>query len=279
VDDPPQLAGVEHQYVDAGYLRTHVALAGPQDAPPIVLVHGWPQNWWVWRKVIPALAQQFRVIAPDLRGHGWTDAPARGYDKEQLATDLLAALDALGIERATWIGHDWGGWTGFLAALRAPERIDRMLTLCIPHLWTEPELRRMAVLLSYQGPISLPFAGPRIADRIARTIIQAGRGSDRLGPEDVAIFAEHLPAHVTVGMYRTFLTREIVPISRGRYADAVLQVPTTLLLGGRDLVTKGTPSGPVPGQPQLQVREVDSVAHWIPEQRPQAVIDWANQNV
>lgn len=273
--EPPALPGVRHDYVDAGGLRTHVALAGPEDAPPILLVHGWPQSWWAWRHVIPALAERFRVIAPDLRGHGWSEVPSGGYEKEQLASDMLAVLDALAIERATWIGHDWGGWTGFLAALRAPERIERMLSLCITHPWMKLGPRGLAVLLSYQGPISLPLAGPLVARPMVRAILQVGRGPDRLAAEDAAIFAERIPPAVTVAMYRTFLTREIVPLARGRYAGAVLQVPTTLILGKADAITRGTPAGPVPGQPQLRVEVLNRMAHWVPEQRPQAILDWA----
>ena len=274
--EPPELPGVVHDYVDAGGLRTHVALAGPPDAPPVLLVHGWPQSWWTWRHVIPALAERFRVIAVDLRGHGWTEAPASGYEKEQLASDMLAVLDALAIERVTWIGHDWGGWTGFLAALRAPRRIERMLALCIPHPWVKPDLRRLAVLLSYQGPISLPILGRRVADPMVRAILQAGRGPDRLPPDDVALFAEHIPPAVTVAMYRTFLTRELVALAKGRYVGASLDVPTTVILGSADAVTRGTAAGPVSGQPELRVEVLDRVAHWVPEQRPQAIIDWVN---
>ena len=276
MSDPPDLVGVRHDYVNAGGLHTHVALAGPADAPPIVLVHGWPQNWWAWRRVIPGLVERFRVIVPDLRGHGWTEAPKTGYEKEQLTSDLLALLDALGLERVTWVGHDWGGWTGLLAALRAPERFDRMLAVCIPHLWVKPSLRRLAVLLSYQGPISMPLVGPRVAEPIVRRILQVGRGGDRLQAAEVAVFAEHLPAKVTVAMYRTFLTRELRPIIRGRYADGVLQIPTTMMLGRRDAVTGGIPAGPVDGQPQLQVETLNGVAHWVPEQRSQTIIDWSD---
>ena len=143
---PPSLEGVDHAYVRSRGVRTHVALAGPARAPVVMLVHGWPQNWWTWRRVIPELATDYRVVAPDLRGHGWTEAPRSGYRKEDLAAELVGVLDALGIERVAWVGHDWGGWIGLIAALRFPERFERMLSLCVPHLWTTLEPRHAAML-------------------------------------------------------------------------------------------------------------------------------------
>jgi pimeloyl-ACP methyl ester carboxylesterase len=274
MSEPPELAGVRHEYVDAGGLRVHVALAGPEDGPPVVLLHGWPQNWWAWREVIPDVAKSFRVIVPDLRGFGWSQAPPDGYEKERLTSDIFATLDALGVAQATWIGHDWGAWIGFLAALREPQRIERMLTIGIPHMWTPPHLSRL-ILLTYQGPISLPFVGPLVADRMARAILQAGRGRDRLSATDIDVFADHIPRAVTVAMYRTFLTREVLPFVRGRYANRKLEVPTTHFAGALDLVSKGMSNGVVRGQPNLTVQILDRVAHWIPEQRPQAIIDWA----
>ena len=236
----PDLLGVRHEFVNAGGLRTHVALTGAEDAPPIMLVHGWPQNWWAWRHVIPALAERFRVIAPDLRGHGWTEQPRSGYEKEQLASDVLAVLDALSIARVSWIGHDWGGWVGFLAALRAPERVSRMLALSIPHPWSTPNPAQLATMLSYQGPISLPFIGAWVAESMVRTIVQTGRGRDRLDAADLAVFAEHIPATVTVAMYRTFLTREIVPIARGRYADDETGGRNNSIIGAQNAGTQPT---------------------------------------
>lgn len=271
---PPDLPGVRHEYVDAAGVRTHLALAGPQDAPPVLLVHGWPQSWWAWRHVIPALTERFRVIAPDLRGHGWSEAPAGGYDKEQLASDVLAVLDALQIERATWVGHDWGGWSGFLAALRAPQRIDRLLALCVPHPWAKARPAQVGIFLGYQGPLSLPLVGARVARPMARAILAGGRGRENLEPADVAHLADRIAPHATVAMYRTNLTREMLPVIRGRYAGARLEVPTTLMLGAKDPVTKGAAAGPVAGQPNLRVEVLEGVAHWVPEQRPQVVVDW-----
>lgn len=273
MSQPPTLPGVRHVDVDAGGLRIHVALAGADDAPPLLLLHGWPQSWWSWRGLIPQLAERFRVIAPDLRGHGWSEAPSGGYDKEQLATDMLAVLDALDVQRTTWIGHDWGAWVGFLAALRAPQRIGRLLALCVPHPWVPPRPRQLA-LLAYQGPISMPVLGPRVARPISKAALRSGRGQDRLAEADLALFADHIPAAVTVAMYRTFLTREVLPLARGRYDGARLQVPSTLLIGAGDLVTKGLRAGPVEGQPALHVEIADGVAHWLPEQRPQLILDW-----
>src|SRR5919106_1697015 len=79
----PEVPGVEHRFVEANGLRMHVAEAG--DGDPVVMLHGWPQHWYEWRHLIPPLAAQYRVICPDLRGLGWTDAPPRGYEKENLA--------------------------------------------------------------------------------------------------------------------------------------------------------------------------------------------------
>ena len=89
-----------------------------------MLVHGWPQHWWMWRHVVPLLAPHARLVMIDLRGFGWSDAPPGGYDKQTLADDVLAVLDALGLERVRLVAHDWGAWIGFLACVAAPERFD-----------------------------------------------------------------------------------------------------------------------------------------------------------
>ncbi len=273
-DSPPELAGVSHEHLAAGETRLHVATAGSPDAPPVLLVHGWPQNWWAWRAVIPALAERHRVIAVDLPGFGWSEQPSGAYAKEWIATELLALLDSLAIPRVTWIGHDWGGWVGFLAALRAPERFERMLALAIPHPWAGITPLQAAAALGYQVPISLPLAGPRVADPLVRRILQVGR-RERLSSSERDGFADHIAPHVTVAMYRTYLTREAGPALRGRYARQTLEVPTTVAVGAQDAITRGARPGPVPGQPALTVEVVSGVAHWIPEERPDVVLDWS----
>src|SRR3954464_11803868 len=130
LEDLPAVPGVEHRFVEADGVRLHVAEAG--DGPPLLLVHGWPQHWWSWRKVIPRLAERYRVLAVDLRGHGWSEAPPGDYAKATFAADLLALLDAEGIERTKILAHAGGGYGGFLLAMDPPERVERMVVLDAP---------------------------------------------------------------------------------------------------------------------------------------------------
>src|SRR5688500_2513648 len=183
-DLPVEGVDVEHRYVDANGLRTHVALAGPEDGEPVVLVHGWPQHWWIWRGVVSRLAAEgYRCICVDLRGHGWTDAPPDGYEKEQLATDVLAALDELGVERFKLIGHDWGGFASFLIALHAPQRVEKLLALSIVHPWIQREggvgkqLKALAGAF-YLFVLATPFVGSNVVRRLPfiDTIIKVGSG-------------------------------------------------------------------------------------------------------
>src|SRR4051812_33676507 len=132
--EPPQVDGIRHRYVEARGLRFHIAEAGEGD-DVVLCLHGWPQHWYEWRRLLPALAGDHRVLALDQRGFGWSDAPADGYEKENLVADVLAVLDQLGIERVKLVGHDWGGWIGFLLCLRAPRRIESFLALNIIPPW------------------------------------------------------------------------------------------------------------------------------------------------
>ena len=123
---------VEHRGVRVNGVRLHVLTAG--QGPPMVLLHGWPQTSYAWRKVIPALAQRFRVVAPDLRGMGDSDKPPTGYDLRTVATDIYELVVALGLERPYLVGHDWGGLVARRYALDWPGRAARLAILdIVPH--------------------------------------------------------------------------------------------------------------------------------------------------
>ena len=110
------------RYVDTGELRQHLVTGG--DGPPLLLVHGWPETWYAWRLVMPGLARDFQVVAPDQRGCGLSGKPAGGYDTGTLASDLVALMDALGHRRFAVAGHDTGLWIGYALAADGAGPVD-----------------------------------------------------------------------------------------------------------------------------------------------------------
>jgi pimeloyl-ACP methyl ester carboxylesterase len=120
----------ESRFVDAGDVRLHAVVGG--HGPALLLIHGWPETWYAWRHVMPALAQDFTVVAVDQRGIGLSDKPATGYDTGTLANDLVALMDALGHERFAVAGHDTGFAIGYALAADHPERVERVALLEIP---------------------------------------------------------------------------------------------------------------------------------------------------
>ena len=118
------------RYVDAGDVRLHAVIGG--DGPPLLLVHGWPETWYAWRLLMPALARDFTVIAVDQRGIGLSDKPGDGYDTGTLADDLVALMDALGHDRFAVVGHDTGFAIGYALAADHPDRVARVALAEIP---------------------------------------------------------------------------------------------------------------------------------------------------
>jgi pimeloyl-ACP methyl ester carboxylesterase len=119
---------LEHHHADLGDVRLHYVTAGA--GFPVVLLHGWPQSWFEWRKVIPGLAARFRVIAPDLRGLGESSRPADGYDKKTVGGDVWRLVhDVLGLDAFYLVGHDWGGPTAYAVASAHPEGVRKLVIL------------------------------------------------------------------------------------------------------------------------------------------------------
>jgi pimeloyl-ACP methyl ester carboxylesterase len=113
----------------------NVALAGPEDAPPVILLHGFPESHRTWREVAPRLDDRFRLIMPDQRGFAGSDQPqeADAYKSDLIVDDLFALARALGLEQFALVGHDWGGVIAWAAALRGDPRLTRLAIVNAPH--------------------------------------------------------------------------------------------------------------------------------------------------
>jgi pimeloyl-ACP methyl ester carboxylesterase len=278
-DGKPLCDGVSHSTVDASGLRVHVAEAGPADAEPVLLLHGWPQHWYEWRGVVPALSAHYRLLMPDLRGLGWTEVTERGYAKENLARDQVALLDALGIERVKLIGHDWGGYAGFLMCLLAPERVERYLALNIIHPWLRPSGRGLlnAWRMSYQLPLVAPLLGPR-ATRIPGFVKLMLNGAKRgvFSDEELEAFEAPLRdperARATARYYRAFQLHDLPLLMRGHWRAYRLRTPTLMLFGTGDLAMQPSMlDGYEPYADDMSVEFVDATGHFIVDARPDLV--------
>lgn len=128
------------RYLDIGGLRLHAVTGG--SGLPLLLLAGWPQTWFAWRLLMPALARDYQVVALDARGTGLSDSPGDGYDTGTLAADAVACMRALGHERFAVVGHDIGMWTGYAIAADHPGVLDRLAVAeaAIPGLSPAPPL-------------------------------------------------------------------------------------------------------------------------------------------
>jgi pimeloyl-ACP methyl ester carboxylesterase len=272
---------VEHRFVEAGGLRMHVAEAGAGE--PVVLLHGWPQHWYEWRHLIPPLAERYRVICPDLRGFGWSEAPPSGYDKETLARDVVNLLDELGLDRVRLVGHDWGGWVAFLICLFHPERVERFLALNIPHPWNGLSPRAALGLWRfwYQWVLATPFLGQRVAGRLHK---RRDRVSRLLGvgwteeefESFMGQFREPARARASSQLYREFTLRELPRAVAGRYRRRSLAPPTLLLFGTEDsAIPTHLTQGYEAYADDMRVELVPGCSHFIADERPELVTERA----
>jgi pimeloyl-ACP methyl ester carboxylesterase len=161
--------------------------AGPAEGPLVILLHGFPEFWWGWRRQIPSLAAAgLRVLAPDQRGYDLSDKPVgiTAYDLDTLAQDVIGLADAQ--NRATFrlVGHDWGGLVAWWTATRYPERVERLAILNAPHPSIAGRYMRahptQALRSAYVGFFQLPFLPEAIlrADDFAilrRTLLETSR--------------------------------------------------------------------------------------------------------
>jgi pimeloyl-ACP methyl ester carboxylesterase len=248
--------------------------------PPLLLLHGWPQHWWCWRRLLPELAEEYRVLAPDLRGWGWSDAPEGDYAKATLAGDMLDLLDAEQIDRVRVIGHDWGAYVAFLLALEHPERVERLVALDIAPPWPgrlRPRHLVVPLLGSYQAVLATPVLGERILTRgpgFVRGAIRMGSGPGaEWTDEELDVYADVLReparARASSACYRTFLTRELPAVLRDRDRASRLAVRSLLCLGGASPMHWALDPQPTRN---LRVETIAGAGHFLPEEAPDRVL-------
>ena len=129
------LGRVKHGYADSGGVKIHYAALG--DGPLVVMLHGFPDYWYTWRHQMEALSSSHQVVAIDMRGYNRSDKPAgvESYKMTHLVSDVRAVIGHFKKEKATIVGHDWGGAVAWNFAMRYPKACDKLIILNLPHPW------------------------------------------------------------------------------------------------------------------------------------------------
>ena len=164
-------------------VRLHCVVEG--EGPLVLLLHGFPETSHAWRKQIPALANRFRVVAPDLRGYGGSDKPkgVAAYRGSVLADDIAALIHEFGAARAHVAGHDWGGGVAWSLAMLRPDAVDRLVVLNCPHpvvmqqalrsSWTQ--IRKSWYIFAFQMPWRPEWALSRSGARALKDSLRVAR--------------------------------------------------------------------------------------------------------
>ncbi|WP_129307898.1 alpha/beta hydrolase [Streptomyces sp. L2] len=275
----PGDTGVRHDWKEIRGARLHIAEYGT--GTPLLMLHGFPQHWYAWHRAAELVAGEYRLVCPDLRGFGWSEGTARGYDMDALADDALALLDALGLERVGLVGHDWGGHLGFRLCLRAPERFTGYLALNMSHPWPRhrvvlPNLWRMWYTAFVEYPV-LGRAVLRHWPAFTRFLLRHQVADPAVWEEtELAEYAAATRESAAAGqaMFWQYVLRDIPALLRGTHRRQRLTVPTLLLGGERDnVIPPALLDGGEAYTDDLTVRVVPGAGHFLPQERPGEVAD------
>jgi len=266
------------RYVEAGGLRHHVVIGG--DGPPLLLVHGWPENWYAWRMLMPALARDFTVIAADQRGIGLTDKPEDGYDSGTLARDLVALMDALGHDQFAVVGHDTGMVISYALAADYPGRVDRVALAEVPGppgVVPAPPLFVPEPLNNKLWHIPFNRAG-KVAEQLVEGrediffgyefTIQGGKLPGELVDYYVSLYSRPGVLSGSFGFYRAW---DATLTQNEERVKQPLSMPV-LAIGGADSWAEHVGEAMLAGATDVQTVSIAGAAHWVAEQAPEELL-------
>ncbi|MRG90970.1 alpha/beta fold hydrolase [Polyangium spumosum] len=280
MSSPASEPEIHHRTLDVGEVRLHIAEAG--SGPLVILLHGFPEFWYAWRRILPALAQKgFHVVAPDMRGYGRSDKPAGvdAYGTRHLAGDIAGLVRALGEPRASVVGHDWGAGVAWCFAMAHPELLARLCVINGPHparllrdgIRSPRQLARSWYMFAFQLP-ALPerLLGHDDYAGMLEALRKEVRGPNVPSAEDLEryreAFAEPGALTAMINYYRAAVRR------RDQVRTRRIDAPTLVLWGdedrylGREFADPGSDL-----VPDVRIQHVPGATHWIHHERPELV--------
>jgi pimeloyl-ACP methyl ester carboxylesterase len=267
------------RYINTGDLRVHAVTGGA--GPPLLLVHGWPQTWYAWRMLMPALARDFFVVAVDQRGIGLSDKPEDGYDTGTLAGDLVAVMDVLGHPRFALYGTDVGMPVAYALAADYRDRVDRLVVSEAPlpgispspPLFLPPPLNAMLWHLAFN---QLPAINEQLVtgreDIFFGAEFDASAGTNKLPGYAVQYYIDTLkdPGHLrgSFGFYRA------IPATSAQNEQRKTRRLTlpVLAVGGAESSGDGPGNTMKLAADDVQTVVLAGTGHWVAEQAPDQLL-------
>jgi len=272
---------MQERYIKTNGIHLHVIEDGPPDGPLVILLHGFPEFWYGWRKQIPALVEAgYHVLAPDQRGYNVSNKPKGigAYNLGLLAQDVVGLLDAQECDKAFVVGHDWGGLVAWWLGMKHADRLQRMAILNVPHPLVgfqtarrSPQQLLRSLYVVFFQILRLPEALLRLNNW--RGIVRAMQGSSRPGAFTDDDFQRYRsawsqPGAITamLNYYRAFV-RAFPPMPNPR-----VTVPTRMIWGVHDVALSRQMA-----QPSIDLCDngelifIEEATHWVQHDEPERV--------
>ena len=268
-----------------------VQVAGDPMHPPVILLHGFPESHRTWRDVVPDLARDHHVLAPDQRGYARSSKPGgvESYTADKIVADLLALADHFGVDRFTLVGHDWGGAIAWMAALRHPERVARLVIVNAPHphvfqrtLIEDREQRRASQYIrtfrdtrvdqGLTGAGLERFFGSTFAKVLTSTVV----GSDKAAYLDEWSQPGAMTAMLNWYRASAFVVPETdEQAERPAWLDAPfppVTQPTLVIWGMEDKALLRVQLELDRHVPDLTIERIEDAGHFVPWEKPEPVV-------
>ncbi len=275
-----------YDYIETNGIHLHVAQAGSDNDPLVILLHGFPEFSYGWRKQIPYLADAgYRVWAPDQRGYNLSDKPdgLAAYSIDELAADVVGLIDAAGEKQAFLVGHDWGAAVAWRVAAKYPDRLKKMVILNVPHgevmqkslRSSFSQLLKSWYIFFFQIPWLPEFLAKQRDWKINAASLTESSRAGTFTENDLAQYREawSQPKAYTsmLNWYRAMLQKPPMPLASFR-----ISVPTLLIWGAKDRFL-----GQEMAQPSVDLCEdgqlvfIEEATHWVQHEEAQ----WVNELV
>ncbi len=270
----------QHQYIVTNGIRMHYVTQGAGSL--IVLLHGFPEFWYSWHYQIAFLAEHgYTVVAPDLRGYNETDKPRKGYDIPTLLCDIEGLIKGLGQQKATIIGHDWGGVLAWAFAMSYPEMTESLIVMNAPHpaammreMRTLKQLRKSWYIFAFQIPWLPEYVlGRNNANEIGRMLRGAALQKPVFPREVTARYQEAMSKpgaiHAAISYYRQIFRP--LPFSFKSY-EVQIKAPTLLIWGEQDIALGiELTTGLEQWVNDIHINRIPDSGHWVQQEQPEKV--------